>query len=237
MKMKKPQHKCFAFCLFTLIFVTVAFLHTGCKYGGIVSLFGTPGYYEEEIPAEYNLAEHTDRKILVLVNQPGWLNAKANLRYYLTRAINNNLASKVEIPLELLVSYGELFVFRSNRGDFSLLSPEEAGAALNANMVLLVIIEGYELEEMAKTGYYKGFLDVQTVLLDVATGGKLWPEEAKSKSIKVGFEVESRGAEVALARLVAASAHCTVRYLYNCPKNKFKIAEDRSDVVWEDWEK
>lgn len=223
--------------LSVFLVLVVVFFQSGCKYGGIVSVLGTPSYHEIEVPAEYNLTEHTDQKILILVDQPGWLGARANLRYYLTRAIRKNLVEKVEIPSDCLVSYSELFEFRSNKDNFSLLSPVQVGEALDANMVLLVVIEDYQLEKMAETNYYKGFLSTRAVLLDVASGEKLWPKSARSRSVKVGFEVEGRGREIAVARLVAACAHCTTRYLYNCRKNKFKIAEDRSRVGWESWKK
>ena len=68
---------------------------------------------------------------------------------------------------------------------------------------------------------------------DVTKEEKLWPESEESKSIKVGFEVEQRGKEIAIKRLAAAVAHCAVRHFYDCPKNKFKIPEDRSRINWE----
>jgi len=232
--MKKPQHKRFVFCLFTFAFFTVTLFQSGC---GIVSLLGTPRESEKKIPAEYNLAEHKDQKILVLVNQPAYLNAQANLRFYLTEAINENLVESVGIAPDNLIAYSELSEFRSNKDDFSLLSPTEVGKALDANMVLLVVIEDYQLDKMVEIGYYKGSLSVRTALFETATGGKLWPKSAKSKRVGVGFEVESRGRAVATSRLVTASAYCLVRYFYNCPKPKFKIADDRSGVGWKDWKK
>ena len=232
--MKKPQYKRFPFCLFTFTFLVVALFYSGC---GVVGIVGTPRAHEEKVVAEYDLAEHKDQKILVLVNQPAWLNAQVNLRYYLTRVINKNLTAKVKIPPEYLVSYGELSEFRSNKSDFLLLSPVEVGEALDANMVLLVEIGSYELNKIAETSYYEGFLGVQSVFLDVATGEKIWPESAKSKSIKVGFDIESRGQEIAVGRLTAASTHCLIRYFYDCPKNEFKIADDRSGIGWENWKK
>ena len=237
--MKKPQRRRFIFCLFTFTFLTAVLFQSGC---GVVGLMGTPTNSEKKVPAEYDLTEHTDQKILVVVNQPGWLNAKVNLRYYLTEAIRKSLIKKIKISPEYLVPYSELSEFRStcgraNKGDFSLLSPVEMGTAFDANMVLLVIIEDYQLHEIAETNYYKGFLSAQTVLFDTATGEKLWPESAKSKGIKVGFEVEEHGREVAIARLTSACAYCTTRYLYDCPKNKFKIAEDKSGIGWGNWEK
>jgi hypothetical protein len=38
--------------------------------------------------------------------------------------------------------------------------------------------------------------------------------------------------EIAVERLTAASAHCLVRYLYDCPKNEFKIADERGTIGW-----
>lgn len=209
--------------------MVVVFFYSGC---GVVGIVGTPRAHEEKVVAEYDLAEHKDQKILVLVNQPGWLNAQVNLRYYLTKAINKSLTARVKIPSEYLVSYSELSEFRSNQPDFLLLSPVEVGEALDANMVLLVDIGGYELNKIAEVSYYEGFLGVRSVFLDVATGEKIWPESAKSKSIKVGFDVESGGQEIAVKRLTAASAYCLVRYFYDCPKNEFKIADERGTIGW-----
>ncbi len=232
--MKKLQRERFALCLFSFVFPAVAFFCTGC---GIISVLGTPTNYEREIPAEYDLAERAERKILVLVYQPGWLKAATNLRYYLTEAIRKNLMKKVKLAPDYLVAYNELSAFRSGRDDFSLLSPVEVSAALDADMVLFVTVEDYRLNEVTEIGYYKGFLDVQTVLLETETGRKLWPESSKSKSIKVGFEFEAGGREAAVRRLAAACAYCAVRYFYDCPKNKFKIADERTDFSWESWSK
>ena len=118
-----------------------------------------------------------------------------------------------------------------------MLSPMEVGKALNADLVLLVVVEDYQLGELPEAGYYRAIMNVRAVLLDVATGEKLWPESAKNKSIQVGFELEQRGREIAAKRLTAACAHCIVRYLYNCSKNKFKIFDDRSNIGWKSWNK
>lgn len=103
--------------------------------------------------------------------------------------------------------------------------------------MLLVVIEDYQLNRAAETNCYEGFLASQVVLLDTETSKQLWPESPKSKSIKVGFEAEDRGRNVAAQRLVAACAYCTTRYLYNCRKNKFSCSEDRTGVGWEQWNK
>jgi hypothetical protein len=210
--------------------LAVGFFSSGC---GLVSLFGTPGPDKTKIPAEYNLAEREGQKILVLVNQPYWLDSKANLRYYLTDAINLNLAAIIRIPSNQLISYNKVTEFRSERGDFSSLSPVDIGKALDANTVLLVNIENYQLKELPEAGYCKGNLDASVSLLDTATGDKIWPRDAKGRNIKIGFDVENRGQEAAAKRLVAGCAYCAVRYFYDCPKSKFKVADEEQDLGWE----
>lgn len=226
--MKKMK---FFFTLFAAI------LFAGCESAGIVSVLGTPAHHEKKIAAEYNLSQHNDQKILVLVKQHGWIDADVNLRYYLTKAISKNLTEKAEIKPENFVNYSELSEFRSNKSDFSFLSPVEVGKALDADIVLLAVIDDYQLRQLSETNCYEGFLATQVVLIDTATAEQLWPESMKSKSIKVGFEADDRGPNVAAQRLVAACAYCTIRYLYNCRKSRFSISEDRTGIGWEQWNK
>lgn len=249
--MKKPQCRRFTFflwtpscekiakrkLLFTFTFLTAALFYSGCSFTRTIGALSSPTSHEKKIPAEYDLTRHRKQKILVLVNQPAYLNAQVNLRFYLTEAMSKNLIKKVKIRPWYLVGYNELSEFRSGQPNFSLLSPAEVGTALDADIVLLVTLEDYRLHEIVETDYYKGFLSTRTILFDTATGEKLWPKSAKSKSIKVGFEVESYGREVAVKRLMDACAHCTVRHFYNCPKDKFKIFDDRSGPIWESWKK
>jgi len=216
------------------ILAVVCFLG-GCGTSRLVGIMGIPTRHEKKFPAEYDLKQHKNQRILVLVNQGGWLGADVNLRLHLTEAINKELVKKIRIKPEYLVSYDELSGFRSGRADFSLLSPVQVGQALKADMVLLVVIEDYQLYEMAQSGYLKGFLSTQAGLFETATAAKLWPEPAKGKCVEVGFEVEEHGRDVAISRLANALAYCAVRYFYDCPMDKFKIAEDKSGAGWKDW--
>jgi hypothetical protein len=214
----------------TVFFVLAGiFFYSGC---GMVGLLGTPSPYEKKIPAEYDLAAQKGKKVLVLVEQPGWLDAQANLQYYLTEAIRESLTAKVKVKPEYIISYKELSEFRSNRSDYSSLSSVAVGKALGADIVLLVVIEGYQLSEVAESDYYSGALSAQTALFETATGEKLWPEYAENKSIKVSFEAE-HGQETADKRLASACAHCITRYFYNCLKYKFKTFDEGKEAGWE----
>jgi hypothetical protein len=203
-----------------------------CSGCGFVGLVGTPTPYEKRIPAEYDLTKQEDRKILVLVEQPSWLDAQAGLRYYLTEAIRESLATKVKVLPEYIISYKELSEFRSNRGDYSSLSPAAVGKALGADIVLLVTVEDYELSEMAGTGYYNGFLGAKAAIFE-AGEEKVWPGEGEGKSIEVSFDTGERGKEEAVKRLANACAYCITRYLYNCPEYKFKIFDEGTKTEWE----
>lgn len=221
---------------FTIVLtLALAVVFTGCEAGKLIGILGTPGYHERNVAAEYDLSAHRDKKILVLVNQPAWLAAGVNFRYYLTEAIDKNLAKMIGIPVGNLVPYSRLAELRSERDNFALLSPVELGAALEVDMVLVVEIDDYQLQPVSENTYYSGYLNTQVALLDSLTAKRLWPKSVPARSIKVGFEVEDRGKKVAVTRLIAASAYCTTRYLYDCPKNKFRVIEDRSGGAWENW--
>ena len=212
--------------------LTTAITQSGC---GIISVLGTPTRAETKIKAEYNLSDRKEEKILVLVEEAGWLGAEVNLRYHLTKVINKNLEKKIGFQPQYLVDYSTLSEFRANQPDFSQISPIEIGNTLDANMVLLITIEDYTLNNMAQTDYFSGMLIARAKLLDTKTKEILWPAEEKTKNIKVGFDVEAKGETIANARLTTTMAHCITRYLYNCPKNNFKTADDRATVGWKQW--
>ncbi|MDD5063156.1 MAG: hypothetical protein PHQ35_00140 [Phycisphaerae bacterium] len=211
-----------------IVFVVLAglFFNSGC---GIVGLVGTPSQYEKEIPAEYDLTKQKDKKILVLVKQPSGFRAKTNLHYYLTEAVRDSLVSNVKVKPKYVLSYKVLSEFRSNRSDFSSLSPEEVGKALGADIVLLVEIRDFQLNEVVGSGYYNGSLSVQAAVYD-ANDGKEW----EGRNVDVGFDTGERGQEGAAMRLVNACAYCITRYLYNCPEYKFRISDEGKNTGWGD---
>ncbi|MFH1370178.1 MAG: hypothetical protein ABII09_02665 [Planctomycetota bacterium] len=207
-------------------------LQAGCQ-PGIVALLGTPTSAESEIPAEYDLTQQKDQKILVLVDQPSYLNAHANLRYFLTDTVNKMLQMRLKIQPEFLIDYDKLAEFRSSTPDFSLLSPDKIGSALGADLVLLIVVNDCRVSDIGQTGYLSGELNAEAQLIRTSSGEKLWPTLEQAKAVKVGFESERRGQDAAAVRLVVAAAHCVTRYLYNAPKNQFKISDEVTNIGWE----
>jgi len=228
--MVKTQNKLFGFCLVT--FVCFCLFCSGC---GLISLAGTPSNAERKIKAQYPIASKNE-KILVLVDQPGWLSAPLILRDRVSERINSSLVQLAKVNSNKVVPYRTLSDFRSKREDFSLMSPVEAAKLLGADVLLLVQLDAYSLTNMEETNYFSGSLGAHVVLIETKTGTQLWPKEGKAKNILTGYEVARTDTEGALGRLANSLAHCVTRYFYDCPYKKFKIADDRTDAGTENWD-
>ena len=218
-----------------LLVLTGILFCAGCATLPMVGILGTERPSEKKIVAEYDLKEHQQKKVLVIVEQPGWLATGANLRYYITRHMNEVLKQKVGIKDEFLVDYQQLSEYRGSILEVSKTKPLELAKGLNADLVLLITIEEFELTGQMQKDYYTGSLTSRAALLDVATSEKLWPESQNGKMVRIGFEIEKTGKEAAIKRLAFGCAYCTVRFLYDCPVNKFKISDDKSSKAWRNW--
>ena len=190
--------------------------------------------WEKPVIAEYDMKKETDKKVIIFVDQPSWLNAEDNLQYYITRAFSFQLINNVGFKPKSIIPYAELSDYRSKLKDASMHSPLDMAKDLKADFAIFVKVDGYHLYEMDTTGYYKGYLAAQVLLVDVETKEKLWPNNAESKSLKVAIDIESGGREAAVKRLTGALAHCSIRYLYDCLKKNFSISEDRTSLRWEE---
>jgi hypothetical protein len=220
--------------IFLLLFCTIlGIFQCGC---GMVSVMGTPTRYEKEVPAEYNLTTLQEQKILVLVKQPYWLDAEVNLRVNLTDSIHEQLIKEAGISPGSLIGYDTLSKYRSGRASFSLMKPSDVGKALGADIVLFVNVIEAQLENMPDTDIYSSSLNAQAFVIDSSTGVNLWPEQSSGRSISVGFEMEEKGLKAAISRLSVSTAHCIVRYLYDCKVAYFKIKDDKSDPNLAYWD-
>ncbi len=214
------------------LFVSTLLLQTGC-HPGIIAVLGTPTRAEAKNPAEYNLTAEKGKKILILVDQPSSLNAQTNMRFLLTDTTANMLKQLAKVPPEALIDYDKLADFRANTPDFSLLALEKIGAALGADLVLLITVNDFTVSDVSKSGYANGSMIVAAELISTATGQRLWPQVEQARIVRVGFESERLGPDAAAVRLAVAAAHCVTRYLYNCPQNQFKISDEITGSGWE----
>ena len=214
-----------------LFILTALGLCSGCQ---IIGILFTPTPFEKKIPAEYEFSRKAEDGVLVLVQQPAWLNVQTDLRPGLTDAVNILLRKKAKVNKKAIIDYDRLVEFRRSHSDFSSLTPRQVGDALGVKTVLVIIIENYVLSDLPIDGYYeglqKGELDVRSYLLDVAGGEVLWPTDSESKLVRLQLEAERGGKEACAARLSRAAAHCIVRYFYDCRKDKFRTWGERPDT-------
>jgi hypothetical protein len=209
-----------------------AFLpQAGCA-PGIVSVLVTPTSSEITVPPEYDITKEKGKKILTLVEQPWSLRANPNLRYFITVGTNKILEDRGKIKPEMFISYDALADLRSSTADFSMLNPAEIGSKLGADYVLVVSITKYQLDDKNEQGLFTGRLEAQAQLFSVSPAGKLWPAMEPARIVKVGFDSVRSTADGATLRLSGDVAHCITRYLYKCPKNQFKSADEESEVGW-----
>jgi hypothetical protein len=220
-----------------LVILTGFGLCSGCR---LIGILGTPTASETKVPAEYEIRRRAEGGIIVLVQQPGWLNVQTDLRPVLSEAVNVTLWKKAKVDKKAIVGYERLVEFRQAHPDFSSLSPEQIATGLDAKTILLVAVEDYRLYELPLDGYYKGLhkglLDIRGYVLDAQSGEVLWPQSGKGKLIRLALEAEQGGKEACAAKLSKAAAHCIVRYFYGCKKDKFRVWGERPDISkGEEW--
>jgi len=215
-------------------FITVGVLLFNCGCG-TVPLLTTPTRYEKKVPAEYNLAAQEKKKVVVMVDNPAWVNAPSSLALQLAADLNDNLTGKLALSSKNVVSCEKVQTFRASTPGADRLSPSQLGKAVGADLVLFAELHQFSLAQVTETQYYRGELAGKAALFDCGSGRQLWPAAQEGKFIRVAFDVEEGDYNAANNRLAAAFAHCITRYLYDCPVAKFKIFEDKSGTGWEDW--
>jgi hypothetical protein len=222
--------------LFILISCLTIILFQGC---GLIGILGTESSYEKKVPAEVKLIKDkksdNNRKLLVLVKQPSWLNAPPLLGQLLTEQIQLRLVANAALKFSNLISEESLSKFRGSTPNFYSMTTLEIGKAMNADWVLVVELTSYRLFNISDTEYFGGGLAGKAFVIDTADTRQLWPDKLGGEQIEIAFDVEKRGNKAALARLAAAYSHCVTRYFYDCPRRRFKIADEKTVSEIKQW--
>ncbi len=219
-----------------LIILLIAFIFSaGCPLD-ILAIPLHKRKSEENVPAEYDLTKlrKTDEKILVLVEQPGWLNIKFNARRELAKSINKELQLKLEVDEEQVYDYEKVSGLIENH-QRPYLNPGKVGKDAGAEYVLFVTIDSCRLDRTADISNINAGMSYRAKLIEVSKNEKVWPISAKYKTVKIAFEFESGGLQVAISRLTASAAKGVVRYFYDCPYYKFKFSDEKTVDEWDNW--
>ena len=196
----------------------------GCAIGGAVL---APTSHEKKRPAEYKL-QGTKEKVMVIVEESRSSSAGFNFQAELDETISAYLVKKVRVKNDNIIRYRDI-QGSQDVVDLSSLSPGEMGAKAGADFVLYVRIEKYELLEMDRRGFYSGTLYTQSVLIDVASGEVVWPQDAKPRLVRIRVDLETSGRDKTTELLASATAHCITRHLYDCPNDKFRSGYEATE--------
>ncbi|MBN1796864.1 MAG: hypothetical protein JW804_09350 [Sedimentisphaerales bacterium] len=222
-----------------VFFITALILiyNSGC---GFIGTMGSPTRDERKIPAEYNLASKEKKKekekILVVAEAAAWSNIPFDLKDKITCAINQSLVEKLKLDKKLIINFKNEMDYLEGLDKSSEKIAFDTGKKAGADLVLYIEIYNFDSTKITETSYHQARLSGRAALFDIKNEQKVWPVTEQGKLIDVGFDIEQGGYSDVTTRLAGAFAHCTVRYLYNCPVAKFKNFDDRSMSQLEQWE-
>ena len=204
-----------------IVTLLAVIINSGCDVFGILA---NPGAFEKKIPPQYDLRKQQDRKILLWVECPRSSDVDYDVQEKLTATCQIYLTEKVKINPENII------LDQPTSENVVPLDPVKIAQGLGAGYVLLVQVEGYELMPMGAQKYYSGEMITRTVLMDTDLSMAVWPKNPMGKVVHIGVDMETKGRDAALSRLVSSTAHCALRYLHPCEKLKFKALDEKITI-------
>ena len=211
------------------ITITTAFW-TGCQtIGGVGGAMSSEMQSEKVVPAEFKLDE-TEGKIIVFINQPGWIRSPMDLRTALTNSTNIALVEKAKIEKERLTGYEDIQKIRLALPQDKKDDMFETASKAGAKYVLAIQVMDFDLSTFAEKDFFNGMMTTKSCLYDVARK-KIWPAEKDYKEITVSIEADKGTVETAVGKLSNATAFCVARYFYDCKAIRFRIAEEQKEEL------
>lgn len=155
----------------------------GCGFFG--AFYGI--FIDPLIPPPTVEAEHTmnDARVLIWVDDAYLEHSNPFLRRTATQALASDLLEHNAVGE--IVEYARIAQFRQQHPDLSPYTIQQIGQELDADQVLYLLLERFQLQHDAGPGYYRPELTGYAKVLDVATGKRLWPVE----QTKLGFHYQS----------------------------------------------
>lgn len=216
----------------TLIALAAALISGGC---GLVSVLGTPSGTEEAIKAKYDISQKYNEKIVVLVNQPHWVDSPLNMQKEITDKINAYFRVHFKkMPETSIINYETIKEARAGNVDLTTMSPIEIGQKFDAGLILYVEIIDFSFSQLSAGTYYSAEMKTSSALYDGRTGEVLWPQQKGESIVSLVVEAE-KGVPQTVARLATANAHCILRNFYDCKRVKYRIVDEQKQFDAEQW--
>ncbi|MBN1845899.1 MAG: hypothetical protein JW810_09465 [Sedimentisphaerales bacterium] len=134
------------------------------------------------IPPPTVEAEHllTDKTVLIWVDDTLIVPAHHLLRRELTDQIGRHLQGHQAVGS--LIPYARIVAFRQQHPQSTQLSIQQLGREFQADEVLYLLLDGFQLSHEAGEGYYAPQISGSAKVIDVATGRRCWPEDQAQRS-------------------------------------------------------
>lgn len=207
-----------------VVFLVQMFLCQGCTILGFLT---TPGPFEKGIKPNCDLKSLLQQKTLfVWVESLPGSGADAGVAGQLNQAILAQLRKKARISEKNLLPQTASYPAVYGRSQ----TPAALGRQAGAGLVLYVRLENFEVINLHGDKIYSGQMRARAVLIDSQTEKIVCPEEAKGIVADVATDLSTGGREDLVITLSTAAAHCVVRHFYTCPKQEYRINEERSTL-------
>jgi len=145
----------------------------GCSMlGAFYGIFIDPLVPAPKVEAEH---EFGSQKVLI------WIDDISNHERgpVLHREITENTQRELRENLKdfQAVAYDDVVRFRRRFPDYPSLNIQEIGQKLQAEQVLYIYIDSFQLQHAAGEGYYLASLNGHLNVIEVETGKRLWPKD------------------------------------------------------------
>jgi hypothetical protein len=207
-----------------VVFLVQLFLCQGCTILGFLT---TPGPFEKGIAPACDLRTLLKQKAMfVWVESLPGSGADAGVAQQLNQAILTQLRKKVRISEKNLLTQAASHPAVYGRSQ----TPAALGRQAGAELVLYVRLENFEVINLHGDKIYSGQMRARAVLIDSQTEKIVCPKDAEGIVADVATDLSTEGRENLVITLTAAAAHCVVRHFYTCPKQEYRINEERSTL-------
>ena len=164
----------------------LALTASGCGLlGATYNIFIHPLLPKKTIPAEHDMSE---KIVLIWVDDVSAQRTEnARLRRELTGQMRDELLKHK--AAQDIVAYNVIASFRNRHPELGELSPEQLGRRFEADEVLHIVIDEFQLRHEAGKGFYRGNLVCRCKVVEVSTGKRLWPVGPVTRAVSVTDEL------------------------------------------------
>lgn len=164
----------------------LALTASGCGLlGATYNIFIYPLLPKKKILAEHDMSEKT---VLIWIDDVSTQRTEnARLRRELTEQIRDELLKHQ--AAQDIVAYNIIASFRNRHPELGELSPMQLGRSFEADEMLHIVIDEFQLRHEAGKGFYRGNLVCRCKVVDVSTGKRLWPVGPVTRAFSVTDEL------------------------------------------------